>query len=108
MASQPKDPAISQAALEAFEQIACRLGLSKEQQLTLLAPNSPNFRDRLGWFLVSYELAGKLIGSAEEWFLSKNSAPLFRGMTPIEVLLAEPYRLKEVWEYLRGVHGGWA
>ena len=123
--THPKLQLSSQAAaLRAFNRVTEALGIVTEDKLKLLnmrktkyydclKVNNPvlgmDTKDRLGYFLVIVDLAGNLVGEAGDWLRSPNTAPLFRGKPPLDLLLAG--RMEGMFttlNYLKGAHGGWA
>ena len=112
------------AALRAFDQAAGNLGLDIDTRLKLLnlgrsryfelrSEKDPRLdvdrQDRLGYFLVIYELSGRLVGKAEDWLKAANRAPLFAGKPPLERLLhGHMEDLLATVAYLKGTYGGWA
>ncbi len=112
------------AALRAFNRVTESLGIATEDKLKLLNLRKTTYfdylkrpdpdlgldtRDRLGYFLVIVELAGNLVGDAGDWLRSANSAPLFGGKPPMELLLAGRMEgMIQTLSYLKGSYGGWA
>jgi hypothetical protein len=112
------------AALRAFNRVTEALGIVTEDKLKLLnlrktkyfdclKLNDPDLdldtKDRLGYFLVIVELAGNLVGDAGDWLRSTNTAPLFGGKPPMELLLAGRMEgLFHTLNYLKSSYGGWA
>ena len=112
------------AALRAFDQAAVNLGLDIDARLKLLnlgrskyfelrSEKEPRLdvdrQDRLGYFLVIYELSGRLVGAPEDWLKAVNRAPLFGGKPPLERLLhGHMEDLIATVSYLKGTYGGWA
>lgn len=112
------------AALRAFNRVTETLGIVTEDKLKLLNLRKTKYfdylklpepdldldtRDRLGYFLVIVELAGNLVGDAGEWLRSPNTAPLFGGKAPLDLLLVG--RMEGMFttlNYLKGSYGGWA
>lgn len=112
------------AALDAFSKAANELGLASQAQAKLLnlsrsklftelkAPK-PNLdvdqKDRLGYFLVIYELSERLVGSAKRWLEAPNTAPQFGGKPPLERMLeGRMENLLTTLNYLKAAYGGWA
>jgi len=112
------------AALRAFNRVTEALGIVTEDKLKLLNLRKTKYfdylrlsdpdldldtKDRLGYFLVIVELAGNLVGDAGEWLRSPNTAPLFGGKAPLDLLLVG--RMEGMFttlNYLKGSYGGWA
>ncbi len=87
------------------------LNLEKTKYCDYLRATNPNLdldtRDRLGYFLVIVELAGNLVGDAGDWLRSPNTAPIFGGKAPLDLLLAGQMEgMTSTLNYLRA--GGWA
>jgi len=112
------------AALRAFNRVTEGLGIVTEDKLKLLNLRKTTYfdylkrpdpdlgldtKDRLGYFLVIVELAGNLVGDAGEWLRSANTAPLFGGKPPMDLLLAGRMEgMIQTLSYLKGSYGGWA
>ena len=112
------------AALSVFDKAARELGLDTQERLkilntgrslyfTLLKEADPvldvDRRDRLGYFLAIYELAGRLVGSAPGWLRAPNSSAVFGGRPPLARMLGGRMEdLLATLTYLKGAYGGWA
>lgn len=112
------------AAFRTFDRMADALGLSTDDKLKLLNLQRENYfrclkeiepeldldtKDRLGYFLVIIEMAGSLVGDAGEWLRSPNTAQVFGGKAPLDLLLAGRIEgLHTTMSYLKTSTGGWA
>jgi hypothetical protein len=126
---RPAAPAVSMltplaAALRTFNRVTESLGMVTDQKLKIinlgktkyfgslkqLAPSlNLDSEDRLGYFLLIVELAGDLVGDTGDWLRSPNTAPIFGGKAPLDLLLAG--RMEGMFttlNYLKGSYGGWA
>jgi hypothetical protein len=126
LSPEVQGPAVAPAAaaLRAFNRVTEALGIVTEDKLKLLNLRKTKYfdylkrsdpdldldtKDRLGYFLVIVELAGNLVGDAGDWLRSTNSAPLFGGKPPMELLLAGRMEgMFHTLNYLQGSYGGWA
>jgi hypothetical protein len=112
------------AALRTFNRVTESLGMVTDQKLKIInlgktkyfdslkqpAPSlNLDSEDRLGYFLLIVELAGDLVGDTGDWLRSPNTAPIFGGKAPMDLLLAG--RMEGMFttlNYLKGSYGGWA
>lgn len=112
------------AALRTFNRVTESLGMVTDQKLKIInlgktkyfdslkqpAPSlNLDSEDRLGYFLLIVELAGDLVGDTGDWLRSPNTAPIFGGKAPLDLLLAG--RMEGMFttlNYLKGSYGGWA
>lgn len=121
--------AMSQAAVQAFVNIARLWQLDVEEQLTLLGnpPRSTYFKwkkhpeaahlardtlERISYILGIYKALQILLpdqAAADHWIKKPNTAPLFGGKSALERMLSGNVSdLYVVRQYLDAMRGGWA
>ena len=112
------------AALRIFHQITKDLGLQTQDRLRILNLRRTKFFssmkesdpclnqdaiERLGNFLLIVDLAENLAGDAANWLKATNTAPVFSGKSPLEIIRrGEAEGILSTLLYLRGSMGGWA
>ncbi len=92
------------AALKSFERVCSSLGISAEEQCKILGDSD----ERLGYFLVVVDLADQLVGKAEHWLRADNTAEVFNGRPPLDLMIADREGLLQTLNYLKSTYGGWA
>lgn len=114
----------STVVLQIFDRVTTSLGITLVERSLLLGLSTPEYQEclrqeqlnlvedcenRLGYFLVIVELADDLVGNAGDWLRASNLSPIFKGSSPIELLLQgrkEEFLL--TLNYLKNSSGGWA